>query len=427
MGKRCCQTFYVVIIIFLEFLDVIGDWLLYADISVKEKGLVYGPPEKPAIHALLAFSIIGTLCFIFEGVNLIRDERSNNAWLDPDIVSAITIWLEDVPQIAINVYIAHCREDPISVFQLTKASIVLFGLVIRIIVSFVRCQQKAVKCKGSSGMTECKKRRVCWFFIIAGLLVNSGCAIAVFIFTQGHQDTDGGIKVREPTALFEDKYDDEKYFQNVSAFINHPEFDTSSPTQATGNTANWVRLMDINDIRGRDTDVDMNYIYEKTNTHLRLAVYLKPQENNGGWQLSECYQMDVATKAIATVDESTCKGASFFTGTASRVYITFSFTPPGMLFKKLIFGDIKYNIKNGQCTELTRAPAIHYYRVNATISSNDTHHLLMEGGRPRFYPNDRVHLEDISEVWKTGFGGCESSGSLAPNFDEEIPVECSNT
>ena len=50
-----------------------------------------------------------------------------NAWVNTDLVSAVIIWIEDLPQISINLYIAHCREDPTSGFQLFKAAIVLLG------------------------------------------------------------------------------------------------------------------------------------------------------------------------------------------------------------------------------------------------------------------------------------------------------------
>ena len=71
-------------------------------------------------------------------------------------------------------------------------------------------------------------------------------------------------------------------------------------------------------------------------------------------------------------------------------------------------------------------PTIHYYRINGTIGTDRMRHMLIDNGQPRFYRNDGVDLQDITEVWKTGWGRCESSGSLAPNVDREIPTECSN-
>ena len=123
-----CRILFFLVIFGLDLADLFSDWLLYVDVSLAEEGLVYGPPGDAAINALLAFSIIGSVTFLFEAVNLWWEVFRNNPWLDTDLVSAVIIWIEDLPQISINVYIAMCREDPISVFQLSKASIVLLGM-----------------------------------------------------------------------------------------------------------------------------------------------------------------------------------------------------------------------------------------------------------------------------------------------------------
>ena len=122
-----CRKVVFILIVFLELIDLVSDWLVYADFSKMEKGLVFGPPEDAVIHALLTFSIIGSFTFVLEGINLWWGMFRGNPWLDTDFVSAVTIWIEDLPQISINVYLAHCREDPSSGFQLFKASVVLIG------------------------------------------------------------------------------------------------------------------------------------------------------------------------------------------------------------------------------------------------------------------------------------------------------------
>lgn len=122
-----CKILFFLAILALDFADLISDWLLFVDVILTREGLVYGPPENAAIYALLAFSIVGTVTFIFEAVNLWWEVFRYNPWLDADLVSAVIIWIEDLPQIAINVYIAMCREDPISIFQLSKASVILIG------------------------------------------------------------------------------------------------------------------------------------------------------------------------------------------------------------------------------------------------------------------------------------------------------------
>ncbi|XP_070204398.1 uncharacterized protein [Littorina saxatilis] len=442
-----CRIIFFLIILGLDIADLFSDWLLYVDVSLAEEGLVYGPPEDAAIWALLAFSIVGSITFVFEGVNLWWEVFRNNPWLDTDLVSAVTIWIEDLPQIAINVYIAMCREDPISVFQLSKASIVLMGLMVRIVISLVKYCNKASLREARLKTKESSRHVAYRVFIMLGLLINSACAITVFIFTQTQRDMNGKVIFQVPTTVFEDKYNDQRYFQNVSVFIHHPDFDASTPNETTGYEANWVRFMTINDIRNQeDLDISYNYIYEKTTTHLKMALFTKQdkvgKKKQGKWRISECYQMEWATRNIDIVSNATCSGTTFFTSSAISVFITFSFTPPDHVFRKLIFGDIRFNSKfresNGTCKEFANftdsvgnnvnIPTIHYYRVNSTIATNNTagHHMLIEGGRPRFYHNDGVDMEDITNVWKTGWGRCESSGSMAPHLEREIPTECSN-
>lgn len=70
-------------------------------------------------------------------------------------------------------------------------------------------------------------------------------------------------------------------------------------------------------------------------------------------------------------------------------------------------------------------PTIHYYRANSTLNTDSFHHVLMAGGKPRFYRNDGIDLEDTTKVWKTGWGECQGSGSMAPNLDRGINMDCS--
>jgi hypothetical protein len=62
----------------------------------------------------------------------------NNPLIDPELLSALTIWIEDVPQITINIFIALCREDAISYYQIIKAGVIIFGGLIRVLMGFLR-------------------------------------------------------------------------------------------------------------------------------------------------------------------------------------------------------------------------------------------------------------------------------------------------
>lgn len=136
----CCTTstrkkcFYAVLIV-TDIIDLLSDWLFYYDLKVTEKGLVYGPPEEATLKALLAFCIVGTAVFVFDALVLGCTLFRKNCLLNTDWVSLLAVMLGDLPQMSINVYIAYCREEPISYFQLVKASVVMAGKVDRQLMS----------------------------------------------------------------------------------------------------------------------------------------------------------------------------------------------------------------------------------------------------------------------------------------------------
>lgn len=69
-------------------------------------------------------------------------------------------------------------------------------------------------------------------------------------------------------------------------------------------------------------------------------------------------------------------------------------------------------------------PNIRYHRIKATLTANVTGHVLQDNGTLRFYRSGGVDLEDVSEIWKTGWGRCSCSGSVVPRLDSEIVVNC---
>lgn len=149
----------------------------------------------------------------------------------------------------------------------------------------------------------------------------------------------------------------------------------------------------------------------------------------------ECYRMELTTGNISTVNMSDCSNSLFSQPTS--IHIKFTYTPPESVFPQKILGDIVYNVKvteNNSCMAYSNSatngnglllPSFGYFRVNASLANFTGPHLLLDNGQPRFY-RPQSDLQDISEVWRTGAGGCESSGTRAPTFDSNMEVDCSN-
>lgn len=418
--KTSFKVFVFLVVLTLDAADLFSDWLLFRDVFVTQEGLVYGPPEDALTYALLAFSILGTFTFIFEVVNLWWEIFRDNPWVDSDFASCITIWIEDVPQIVINVLIVLCREEAISYFQLVKASVLIVGVVIRIIVSLVKyCSKKYLE--EAKKKTPKSRRHVAYrVFIMFGLMCILAGSVAVFMLTQFERHPDGNIQFNTPKTAFEGKFHEEKYFDNVSIYLNHPVFDLN-----TGNSeVDFIRLISIYDIRNK-ADKTFKLSYDEP-AKTKFVVW--EPDSSGVLQEVECFTINRGTKTVST---QTCN-PSFSSGTMSEFTFKFHFIKPSV--PKLIFGDITYNLKvkeSGTCKDpatdivtkpnqrrgsgASRSPVIHYYRAHISTPS----HLLPS----KFYqfPAD---LTDIAQVWKTGFASCESSGSLAPHRDTSLETTC---
>jgi hypothetical protein len=87
------------------------------------------------------------------------------------------------------------------------------ALFIRIIISFVKYCNKAALREANLKTTESKRHVAYRVFIMLGLFINAACGVSVFMFTQTQKDLDGNIVYQVPTSIFEDKYNDERYFQ----------------------------------------------------------------------------------------------------------------------------------------------------------------------------------------------------------------------
>ncbi|XP_025089934.1 uncharacterized protein LOC112561588 isoform X1 [Pomacea canaliculata] len=414
----CCKAETVLSII-LGVIDICGlasDWLFFAELQVTEKGLVYGPEDEKVLNALLAFCVIGTAIFIFEGVSHIYSlcSDSGKECINTDLISFLAVLFGDIPQVSISVYVAYCREDGVSYFQLAKAVFVFLGIIIRLIISIY------IYYKG-------RKHKCLKVLMIIGLVVNLGLAIAVFVLANVRA-TDVTIN-RSPSEVFEDQYDDEKYFRNVGVFLQHPENSSQN---------SWVGVMSIYDIYKRpEISLLYTYRYEQSATHWNFAIWTKKLQE--GLTTTEgppeCYRMQLTTGNISTVNMSDCWNSLFSQPTS--LHIKFTYTPPEYIIRKKIFGDIVYNMKvskNNSCIaqDMFAAsinglplPTFGYFYVNASLANFTGPHLLLDNGQPHLY-RPQTDLQDISEVWRTGYGRCESSGTRAPTFNSNMEVDCSN-
>ncbi len=240
--KRSVQVFVFLVLLAIDLADMINDWLFYNDMFLLEKGLVFGPMESSLINALFAFSIIGSLTFFLE-VSLVGKQifqPDDMAWVDVDYVSAVTVWIEEVPQITISVIIASCHEEAVSIFQISKASVVIIGCVLRLIIAIIRfCYRRR-----RENYENEKIFKSCYAVLLVGLILSVIGSSLVFFFS--HALSDGGqIKFQEPTEFLKMKRDTTKYYDQVGIYLDGRELPINAQMRMN---YDWIKLVDLTDI-----------------------------------------------------------------------------------------------------------------------------------------------------------------------------------
>lgn len=477
MAVRRYHTLLFLVMLLMDIFDLISDWMLYVDVKLATKGLVFGPIDPVIVKFLLAFSIIGTLAFIVEIANLYVTIYIQKQFIDSDALSAAVIWLEDVPQIIISFDIALCREEAISIFQLTKAALVLIGVLMRIVLTSVMyCNKKAI---GENHHVKLKA------IIFIGILVEGSFAAAVFWLTNMKKDDTGNHTFRVPQTLVRDHFEYERYFAGVGVFVHHRDvFDYYKNNRSNYPEVNWIRATWLDDVRENGV-VHFKYGYQYQLTDLgehsyNLTIW---RENNDlksnndeydndddmSWEIIECFRIrqNYSYNEVKRQSLATCNDPRFMED-PNVVVFTFKFTPPSTFFQRRVLGHIVFNAKmqgnedsggGWNCDELMQVTddienesnvdatiTVQFYRIgsqaslisdinNGSISISSGNHReagwesglqlgQFEENQQVFYINDGKSLLNVKDVWKTGWRECPMSGYLGPPQDSNLYVPC---
>ena len=109
----------------MEAIDLGFDWDFYAEIETELK------------HAILVFAIFGSITFVLGLVSLYYDATNNYEHLTfCTIMSVISTWIEDFPQIILAVIFAVSSSEVISNVQYAKAGYAIIEASVHFILSF---------------------------------------------------------------------------------------------------------------------------------------------------------------------------------------------------------------------------------------------------------------------------------------------------
>lgn len=398
---------------------MVTDWVLYTDVKSIETGLVYGPPDKSLIRALLTFSVIGTLTFLAQIAILLMEFKTllgekgsfQEFFYRSDLISLVTIILEDFPQAVITLTLVACREEGISYVQIAKAILPVTEILARIIVFIYkkRCDES------ETDETDTLVSALGWTRVI-GLVVVFILNVAMLILTTTEKDVDiygnskSALKGRQFKYIFDEEYNDKRYLQDVGIYLHHQAFDYENSS-----SVNFVKLIELYDLEHADV-ADFRFLIDReTNSKF---IFEKSTCRDPFPKKSKCFEkVDNNIKII-----SPCK--NFFTN-----FTTFALR---FVFKErhipsLLLGDVSYNWKTditGNCSQNldshTLVHSVRYYRSKEPV--NRSHYLKWTMNGTRFFNvNDLI---DARYFWKTSFSSCQSTGRTIPNVDKDISLNC---
>ena len=126
---KCCRIF---VWIAFEIVDLVLDWDFYAEVVATKQDSIQ--TAKDLHTAILAFAIFGTVtCVISIVIKIYGVWRGKEDSLVLYLLSLISTWLEDFPQIILAIIVAVKTSELISNVQVIKAGYAIAETVIQII------------------------------------------------------------------------------------------------------------------------------------------------------------------------------------------------------------------------------------------------------------------------------------------------------
>lgn len=146
-------------LVVLEGLDLTLDWSFFADITSRHD---LDPFLSDVCLIILVFCVVGTLTFVLELYLKYMEISKPGSDFNPDVFSAASTWLEDIPIIGLGVYVAMTLRSHLSLVLYVKAVYAIFEAVIRLGTFYCRGNRQGV-------WTQCLffSQLFCFFAIIS--------------------------------------------------------------------------------------------------------------------------------------------------------------------------------------------------------------------------------------------------------------------
>ncbi|VDI37832.1 Hypothetical predicted protein [Mytilus galloprovincialis] len=382
--EKIGQWILLLVAVISEVGDLISDWKFYIEMSKQERGIVFGPIDKNLLCAILVFCCVGIVTCLAEIVDEFYEIiSSKKACINVIYLSAIVLWIEELPQISISAAIASCRDEGPSLTQLVKASFLIVGCIARIIIAI----KNICSTKDSDDDNLCIFSS---FALIFGSILAFFLALVIFTLKNVQHDNKN-FKFKASTELETRGVDPSRYFENAGIYINGMDIKVKYTNSNLDNT--WLKM-----VHTECYNETKHYMFSQVDETKPL---LFSQVNE-----SECLDL------INTAD-------------VEEIWIHFRFLPQ-TCYRPI--GDVQYNVCHvtyedcsehlNHCAELN----LKYFTIES--GENYQYHLKPTNDTSLFEFFGSDNLTPTKEAWKTGFFRCENSGFEAPNLNKSIEVKC---
>ncbi|CAF4418030.1 unnamed protein product, partial [Rotaria sp. Silwood2] len=215
VNRRSYKISVLLIICTLNIVDLLVDWYFCMSKIAIQKGLVFGPPPRNILLAILTFCIISTFTSLLEIIQITRDTYQNRLTsLFGRITSCLTLWFEDVPLLTLNLLLVICRDGEVTYISLAKAIIGIVAALIRFL--FILLNKWLIRHDYQ------RKDNLSQFFnaiSTIGVILVFILSISIHTIASLPIDHFGRIYLGKPSDFTRFKFAHQKYFNNVGLFL----------------------------------------------------------------------------------------------------------------------------------------------------------------------------------------------------------------
>lgn len=270
---------------------------------------------------------------------------------------------------------------------------------------------------------------------IPGLVIALVLSGIVFGFSNFSFDNTAW-KFHHPRNLFDGEYKNKaKYLGDVGLFVN---FETNGSQGGLPMMASdqWIKLSKVEDIGPGASGLMVKIQYARINNMDQVLALHSSRFDNflvGRNKTLECYSRDIIG-TVKSVTDSTCIGLLNNTNAITSLLMRFDFIENN---DHLLMGDLRYNfltMENDECKGLQSKilsfhslGEIHHNLGYLKLQPNadKIHHLSVSNNySAKFFSFKEDNVKAVSEVWKTGFFKCDTTGRPYPKLDTHLDVPC---